>query len=62
MRFDYAPLLMVAALVSVVTLIVWLGIRSDDAKISGCREAGGSMIGDVCIIRVRSAEGKGEGL
>jgi hypothetical protein len=35
----------------VLGVIVWLGVRSENAKIDGCREAGGSMVGEICIIR-----------
>lgn len=37
--------------VAFVSLIVWLGVRSENSKAEGCRDAGGSMIGEICIIR-----------
>lgn len=30
--------------------IIWLAVRTENAKIDGCRDAGGSMIGEICII------------
>jgi hypothetical protein len=37
--------------VAVVGAIIWMGVRDTDAKIAGCREAGGAMIGEICVIR-----------
>lgn len=44
-------LAVIALFVALLGTIVWLGVRDEDAKINGCRDAGGAMVGEICIIR-----------
>jgi hypothetical protein len=39
------------AFVLFVAMIVALGIHEGNSKTEGCREAGGAMVGEICIIR-----------
>ena len=51
--YDHEKILLgiLVALLSLIGVLVWLGVLAEDAKIDGCRDAGGAMVGEICIIR-----------